>query len=118
MANFRMERVNSELQQTIAEIINKDMNNPAIEGKIISVLNVDTAKDLSYSKIMIDVMGTKKEAELAVSALNKAQGFIRKGIKEKMVLHRYPTLDFRLDIGYRQGNELIDKINKFDLKEN
>jgi len=117
MANFRMDRVNSELQRGIAEIINQEMNNPLVDDKIVSVLSVETAKDLSYAKVMIDVMGSDEEAQKALKAIQGAQGFIKRQLKEKVVLHNYPALDFRLDKGYRQGNDLITKIDRLNNNE-
>ena len=115
MAKFRMEMVNAELQRCIAEIINKDMHNPAVDGKIISVLSVDCSKDLSYAKVMINIYGTEEESQRALKAIQNAQGFIRANLKKKFVLHHYTSLDFRIDKGYVLGNDLISKINKLNI---
>ena len=80
MANIRMSRINGELQKAIAEVVSNRLNNPDLDGLIISIVNVDTAPDLSIAKVAVSVLSSDEIKQLVVAELNRAKNFIRKGI--------------------------------------
>ena len=111
MAKFRMERINSELQKAIADIIANKLRNPELENIIISVTDVDTAADLSYAKVLVSVLGTGNAKDIVLAVLNNAKAFIRKELMHMVRLRTMPALDFRLDESYEKGQKIIKLID-------
>ena len=110
----RLERVNAQIQKEVANIINYELNDPRLEGEIISVLRVETASDLKYVKIFVSIYGNKDKHEV-LDAIKAASGYIKKILTPKIDLRVVPTLDFRLDesLDYSEKiEEIIKDINK------
>ena len=63
--NFRMDRLNGEMQKNISDIINNKIKDPRVAGKMISVLSVNCAKDLKTAKVYLSIYGDRTEAKKA-----------------------------------------------------
>jgi len=112
MANIRMSRINSELQKAIADIVNNKIHNPALDGLIISILNVDTAPDLSLAKVGVSVLSTDETKSAVVSELNKAKGFIKRELMRMVRLRTTPELVFSVDNSYERGQKILSLIDQ------
>ena len=112
MANVRTSRVNSEMQMLIAQIIKDELNDPRLEGAIISVLKVSVVSDLSHAKIIISIFSAKN-SDAAFKAILNSVPFIRRNLAKKMQLRIMPELHFAMDTTSAYASKidtLIDKI--------
>lgn len=96
MNKKRIERVNSLLKEVLSEVISRDVNNPKI-APFLTITNVDISKDLHHAKVLVSVLGSAKEKEETIQALESAAGFIAITASKKIVLRHFPTLTFKLD---------------------
>ena len=111
--NFRIDRINSELQKSISEIIRR-LKDPRISS-MVSVLGVDSARDLESAKVYISCYGGNQEETL--EALRSCAGYIRRELRsEYRELRSVPQLNFLLDTSMQYG-ERIDAILE-GLKKN
>ena len=107
----RQDRLNSELQKEIYEIISRRLKNPLIT-EMFSVLKVDCAKDLSFAKVYISVYSTDKEkSQKSFSAIKDDAKKIRYELSKSMVLRTVPELSFVLDDSMEYSAHM-DKIFK------
>ena len=114
MANARIEKINSEMQQTIAGLIRNNLKDPRLNGAIISVLKVDTSGDLSHAKVYISVFNAKSNDEAFKAILNSTP-YLRRQTAKQVKLRKMPELHFTLDdsLDYADKiDKLINKINK------
>ena len=114
MQKNRVERLNSLLKEVITEVVRRDVRDPRV-GKLISVTQVDISKDLQHAKVYISVIGTDKEKEATVEALQDAAGFIAVTASKKVVMRYFPVLTFKLDQSVEQQlriDTLLGKINE------
>lgn len=96
--NFRMDRLNGEMQKNISDIINNKIKDPRVAGKMISVLSVNCAKDLKTAKVYLSIYGEKSEAKKAFEAICRCAGFIRKEMSVYFNdIRTIPQLTFFLD---------------------
>ena len=112
MANIRMSRINGELQKAIAEVVSNRLNNPDLDGLIISIIDVDTAPDLSLAKVAVSVLSTDETKHLVVAELNRAKNFIRREVMRMVRLKTMPELVFNVDDSYEKGQKIMDLIDK------
>ena len=120
MANVRMSRINAEIQKCVAEIITNKINNPAIDGMIVSVIRVDTAPDLSDAKIYISILGNEGQKKSCFDAIVKSAGFIRHELSRMIFLKSIPTLNFKVDNSLENSeriNELLSQIKTGESDE-
>ena len=88
----RIEKVNSILLRALSDIILIEHNHPRF--KMISVLKVDTSKDLANAKISVSAL---ENAEDLVKYLTKLKPVFRKKLARKIKLRTLPNLAFYLD---------------------
>lgn len=96
MVKNRIVRLNSLLKEVISEVIHRDVRNPHV-NQLISVTNVEITNDLHHAKVYISIIGTPKEKEETIDALQSAAGFIAVQSSKKVVMRYFPTLTFKLD---------------------
>ena len=109
MKSVRLERINSEIQKIVSEIIDTKLRDPQIDA-IISVNQVDTTPDLAHSKVYISSIGKTPKDEV-VARLKGAGGFIRGQLSKRINLRIIPRLEFILDTSAEYANR-IDNILK------
>lgn len=108
----KMYRINAEMQKAVAEIINNEINDPRVHG-IISVIKVDTTKDLSFCTISLSIYADDREK--VFDAIKKASGFIRKQLASKVLIRAIPKLIFELDTGIEYSAKINEMLSKIDI---
>jgi ribosome-binding factor A len=134
MADFnRTRRVGELIQREIAQMLQREIKDPRVKNVSISAVKVN--RDMSIAIIfytLFDSMSgdesTDKESakakRLALLAqskegLDKASGFIRHSLGQKIQLRKMPKLDFRYDESILRGanmSQLIDQVVANDVK--
>jgi ribosome-binding factor A len=92
----RVHRLNSLLKEVISEVIWKDVGHPKV-STLVTVTNVEVTKDLALAKVYISVIGSDKDKEETIKALQSAAGYIGVLASKKVVLRHFPSLSFKLD---------------------
>ncbi len=96
MVKNRVARLNSLLKEVISEVIHRDVRNPHV-NQFVSVTSVEITSDLQHAKVYISVIGTPKEKDETILALQSAAGFIAIQSSKKVTMRYFPTLTFKLD---------------------
>ena len=111
-ASNRIKKFNSELKREISDIIYRKLKNPAISG-IVSVMDVDTSKDLSHAKVYISVFATDESKKKAtIDAIIEDAKKIRKELSAVVRARTVPELHFIVDGSMEYG----DKMDKLFIK--
>jgi len=116
MANYRIEKVNHDIQRLLSEIIRNDVNDPRV-NKLCSVTRADVTKDLKHAKVYISILGDEQGNDEAVKALNNAAGFIKHRLSETMQTRSVPTLKFMADNSIRYSIEIAQKLEDIEHEE-
>lgn len=109
----RKNKVQSELKREISNILHNEIKDPRIG--FITVTAVELSVDLKYSKVFYSVLGGHEDEEITQEILERASGFIRKLIGQKLKLRFVPELSFRLDKSIEKSlhiQKLLDNIKK------
>ena len=110
----RLARINEELKREVSNIINYEVKNSNVTGRI-SITKVKLTPDLRYAKISISVINSKNVKQ-TLAGLKAASGFIRSRVAEKINLRITPEIVFELDDSMVYG-ERIDNILKDIMKD-
>ncbi len=92
----RTDRLNSLLQEVIAEVIMRDIRNPHV-SRLLTVKRVEITKDLHHAKVYISMLGSDLEKKETIKALKSAAGFISVQAAKQVVMKFFPSLTFHLD---------------------
>ena len=106
MKNVRLERINAELRNVIADVIDNQLRDPQINA-MICVYSVDITPDLAYARVYISSIGTTPQDEV-LARIKGAGGFIRGAAAKKIKLRIMPRLEFYLDNSEEYGKKIDD----------
>ena len=105
----RTDKINSELQKILYQIIKTDINVPTIT-EMFSITEVDCSPDLKNAKVYVSVYSTNEDKKVATfQGIKSASSEIRRALASKMHTRCVPELRFYLDTALEYGNK-IDKI--------
>jgi ribosome-binding factor A len=107
----RSERLASELQKDIYEVIARKLKNPLIT-EMFSIVRVDASKDLSYAKVYVSVYSTDPiKKETTFKAIQADAKKIRFELAKVIRARTVPELNFVLDDSMEYGDKM-DKLFK------
>lgn len=110
MSNHRLERVESLITQTISSmLIRGDIKDPRVSS-LVSITEVELAKDLSYAKIGISGFMQDGDLDKAAAGLNSAAGFIQVQLGKAMKTRLTPKLHFHPDRRLKEAHAMTKKL--------
>ncbi len=105
----RIDRINELIKETLASIILEEAEVPP--GVFLTVVKVDTSKDLRYARVFVSVFPEKK-FQRTIELLGKRIYVIQGALNKKLHMKPLPRIEFVAD----RTEAEADKIEKL-LKE-
>jgi ribosome-binding factor A len=118
MSSIKQKRLESIIRKNISDIIQFDLKDPKVG--FVTITDVWVSNDHSYAKVYCEFLGKEERAEAGLKALNRAKGFIRSELSQRLDIRRTPELTFVIDQSAakaRRIDEIIDEIHKNDHQE-
>jgi len=118
MSGKRERKVAEFLKEEISKIIRREVKDPRIG--FVSITDVEVSGDLRHAKVFVSVYGDETEKEETMAGLEKANGFIRKLVGERITTYHTPEIIFRYDDSIEHGvyiSNLIKEVREEDKKE-
>jgi ribosome-binding factor A len=112
----RTERIASTIQQELAQIIMRELNDPRLTG-MPSITRVKVSPDLSIADVYMTIMGTPGQQNAALNALRHSAGLMRTKLTKQMTLRIAPYLKFHIDENLKKELTVLELIDKA-AKEN
>lgn len=108
MQSRRMQRLNDQIRDQLADLLTREARDPHLQG-VISITEVETSPDLRVARVFVSVLGSEEEAEATFARIRHAGSFFRRELAARLNLRHTPDLDFRLDRSIAEGAK-IDKL--------
>ena len=105
MAGHRQTRINEELTHALAEAV-RQLKDPRISSSVVSVTDVDCAKDLKTANVYYSFFSVKYTEKDIKAALKSAAGFLRTHLARNVNLRETPLLNFIYDNSIERGNRI------------
>ncbi len=103
-------RLNAQMQRELTSLIRDELTDPRVAG--VTVTSADVAPDLRQARILVSVLGSDEQLDLAVKGLNHAAGKLRGGLGRRLGLRYTPELRFAADVALREGDRISALIQK------
>ncbi len=110
MSEVRSRRVADQIRQTLAEIVMRELRDPAIG--FITITGVELSSDLRYAKAFVSMMGSPAEKSATLAALLKAAPFVRRALGERIRLRHVPELRFLEDLTESNAGRIEELIHE------
>ena len=112
MGKLKGERAASDIQRELGNILLLDAYDE--DFKNVTITACDVSNDLSFAKVYFTTTDDRKKVE---HDLNKASGFFRSLLAERLIMRHTPELRFIFDDSIEYGakiEKMIEELNKED----
>ena len=116
MASNRINRINEEIQKSLAENLRR-VKDPRVSSTMISVTRVETTPDLRYAKVYVSFLEEQKASD-AMKGLKSAGGWLRREVSSDLKLRYTPELVWALDDSITYGARMLELINSLNTGNN
>lgn len=106
MAGHRVDRVSEDIRREIMAVI-RELKDPRVQDKLLTVVRVEVSSDASYAKVFISAMEGPETAKTAVKGLVSATGYIRREVGKNLHLRKTPELKFVADDSIARGMDIV-----------
>ena len=110
MAGYRVSRVSEDIRREITAIV-RELKDPRVTGKMLTVVRVEVSSDASYAKVFISDFSGIENAREAVKGLTAATGYIRREVGQRLHLRKTPELKFVADDSVERGFNMFKKLD-------
>ena len=93
---FRPDRVGDQIRQELSELLTRgSVHDPGIG--FITLTRVKVSPDLQLARVYYTTLGDEAARRQTAKALERATGFFRRQVGERLQLRRVPELTFHFD---------------------
>jgi len=95
-SKLRLQRIGDRIRQDLSEmVVMGEIRDPRISGVTITDVKVD--RELAYADVFLSAVEGSERAEEVLQGFNRANGFIRKALAERIELRVFPRLRYHWD---------------------
>lgn len=116
MAGYRIDRVSEDIKREIIAII-RELKDPRIIDKLITVVRVEVSSDATYAKVYVSAIEGIDVAKEAVKGLKSATGYIRREVGKRLHLRKTPELMFVADDSIEHGMNIVKMMDDLRTEE-
>lgn len=102
---LRQEKVNSLLKNLAASFLSRETI-----SAIVSIIRIETSKDLKSAKLFISIFPETKEKEV-LDLMNEKKNDLRKYIGSQIRMKFLPTFEFEIDKGEKSRKRIEELLN-------
>jgi ribosome-binding factor A len=110
----RIRRVNEAVKEVLSEAVG-ELKDPRVG--FVTVTGVETSTDLRHARVFVSVLGSHRDRERTLAALDSAHGVLQARVNRELRLKRTPRLAFEYDPAVEHGvrmTRLIDEVAPVD----
>ena len=108
--SIKIDRLNNMFVEEISKIIHEEIKDKEIG--FVTITDARITNDLSFAKVYITSLSNNREKVL--NSLNKASGFIRTMLCDRVKMRKMPELQFVYDESIEYGKKIEDIIERIN----
>jgi ribosome-binding factor A len=108
----RTDRLDSQIQQELMDLLQREMKDPRIG--FATITRVETARDLGHARVWVSVLGTEEEQTRSLEALRDATPWLRRRLGERLQVRHVPQLTVRRDDSIESGDRVLRLLRELE----
>lgn len=116
MAGYRIDRVSEDIKREIIAVI-RELKDPRVLDKMLTVVRVEVSSDASYAKVYISALEGLETAKEAAKGLKSATGYVRREVGKRLHLRKTPELVFIADDSIEHGMNIVKIMDDLRTEE-
>jgi ribosome-binding factor A len=113
MSKIRQQRTADHIQSILSELLLRDMRDPRLQGLTITGVRID--RELQYADIYINALGDDSREKEIMAALERATGFMRHDLAQKLSLRTVPQLHFHWDPTLAHAERISELLDNLEI---
>ncbi len=112
MASYNVGRLSEDIKREISAAL-RDIKDGKVVKALVSVSRCELTSDLSYCKVFVTTLDGGKTTEDIAARLQKAEGFFKKRINQRVKMRKMPQLIFVADNStdyYEHISEVLSRL--------
>lgn len=93
--NLRIQRIADRIREELSEMLIKEVSDPRLSG--ISVTGAKVDRELTYADVFVSAVEGQSRSQEILAGLERANGFLRHKLAERIELRVFPRLRFHWD---------------------
>ena len=110
--NNRVQKVNSEIQRIIGNLIAEEIKDEVVHKYLVSIIGVRTSSDLSHAKVFVSVLAPDEKQNEVFAHIKRAEGFLQRRLAETLNIRKTPIIELVYDESIEQGQKVINIIEE------
>lgn len=111
--SVKIDRLNNMFVEEISKIIHEEIKDKDIG--FVTITDAKVTNDLSFAKIYFTALDDNREK--VMNALNKASGFIRTLLCDRVKIRKMPEIRFVYDESIEYGKKIEDIIERINSEK-
>lgn len=111
--SVKIDRLNNMFVEEISKIIHEEIKDKDIG--FVTITEARITNDLSFAKIYFTSLGNNREK--VIGSLNKASGFIRTLLCDRVKIRKMPEIKFVYDESIEYGKKIEDIIERINSEK-
>jgi len=108
----RQDRVKKAMIREISDVIASEVKDPRMADQVVSVTDVDLAKDFSHAKVYVSVFGSDEAKQLVLTLLDEYSPKIRTQVGRRLKLRNTTKLVFQIDNSLERGSRVTELLKQ------
>lgn len=115
MAQYRIGRLEQEIQKEVNDILLKRVRDPRVQG--VTVTGVEVTGDLQQANVYYSILSDKaSDGQKTEQGLEKATGLVRKELGSRLSIYKTPEINFKRDDSVKYGDKIDRLLNDLNNK--
>ncbi|MCL4534150.1 MAG: 30S ribosome-binding factor RbfA [Bacteroidetes bacterium] len=115
MSGRRVARINELIRMELAQIVSRELKTP-LPG-VVSITEVATSPDLRHAQVFVSIMGDEEARKASFASLQRATGFLRHMLAERLSLRYTPELTIHLDDSLERGARILGLLRDIEKQD-
>ncbi|MBE2201411.1 MAG: 30S ribosome-binding factor RbfA [Anaerolinea sp.] len=95
MSKIRQQRTAEQIRMLLSELSQRGVQDPRLLGMTVTRVTID--RELQHADVYVNALGDESRRKEVMAALQKATGFFRHELAQRMQVRTIPQLHFRWD---------------------
>lgn len=111
----RPRRVAEQVRRELAELLQLELKDPRVG--LVTLTDVEVTPDYAHAKVYFTLLDEKHPLDETVAGLNRAAGYLRSQLAQRLRLRVTPQLHFVFDSSVERGFQLSQLIEEAVAQE-
>lgn len=114
MSKIRQERTAEQIQVILSELFLREVADPRLAGITVTQVLID--RELQHANIYVNALGDESREPEVMEGLERASGFLRSQIAQRLDLRSAPIIRFHWDPRLRYAEEVNQLLDSLDIQ--